>query len=458
MALLRSRWFRVALVVVLLGIPATWLFARSERRPDDALVTSVKHGDFKVLVTTSGELRARQFVQISAPQGAMQAQIYQMKIATLVPEGTVVKAGDVVATLDRATVAPKLAEVTLAVQKAQAQYEQAMLDSTLNLSKARENIRSLELDLEQKKIVKEQSIYEAPSIQRQVAIDYEQADRAVTQAKADYKTQVLQAKAKMSEAEAELDRQKNQLGMVQSVMAGFTIRAPSPGMVIYVKEWNGKKRTVGAQISPFDGAVATLPDLTKMESVTYVNEIDVRKVAVGQHVSISLDADPTKKLAGVVASVANVGEQRPNSDAKVFEVHITVEKPDTTLRPGMTTGNAITTYSAKDVNYIPIEAVSSDSGVPVVYRESGSRVVKQQVETGPMNDDDVIIMRGLEPGDRILMSLPNDRASLPLVRLPGAPAAAPPNGDTALPVTPAPGAPGKPGRAPGAAPRPATGP
>ncbi len=454
MAFVRSRWFRIAVVVVLLGIPATWLFARSERHADAALVATVKHGDFTVLVTTSGELRARQFVQISAPPGAMQAQIYQMKIATLVPEGTVVKAGDVVATLDRATVAPKLAEVTLALQKAQAQYEQAMLDSALTLSKARENIRSLELALEQKKIVKEQSIYEAPSIQRQVAIDYEQADRAVTQAKTDYKTQVLQAKAKMSEVGAERDRQKNQLSMVQSVMAGFTIRAPSPGMVIYVKEWNGKKRTVGTQINAFDGAVATLPDLTKMESVTYVNEIDVRKVAVGQQVALSLDADPTKKLAGVVANVANVGEQRPNSDAKVFEVHITVVKPDTALRPGMTTGNAITTYTAENVNYIPIEAVSTDSGVPVVYRTSGSEVVKQQVETGRMNDDDVIITRGLKAGDQILMTAPENHDALPIVRLPGAPPAATPNGDTALPVKPAPGGAATPPA--GAAPRPLT--
>lgn len=455
MAVVRSRWFRIAAVVVLLGIPATWLFARAESPGNPALVASVKHGDFNVLVTTSGELRARKFVQISAPQGAMQAQIYQMKIASLVPEGTVVKEGDVVATLDRATVAPKLAEVTLAVQKAQAQYEQAMLDSALTLSKARENIRTLELQLEQKKIVKEQSIYEAPSIQRQAAIDYEQADRAVTQAKTDYTTQVLQAKAKMSEVGAELDRQKNQLSMVQTVMAGFTIKAPSPGMVIYVKEYNGKKRTVGSQVNAFDGTVATLPDLTKMESVTYVNEIDVRKVTVGQPVQISLDADPTKHLEGTVSSVANVGEQRPNSDAKVFEVHITVEKPDTSLRPGMTTGNAITTFSTKDVNYIPIEAVSTDSGLPVVYKQAGGHVVKQEVETGRMNDDDVIITRGLNPGDQVLMAAPPDHDQLPIVRLPGSRApATPPNGDTALPAKPVPPAPGDTGsHAGGSAPR-----
>ncbi|HEY5218566.1 MAG TPA: hypothetical protein VIJ16_02100, partial [Gemmatimonadaceae bacterium] len=199
MAFLRSRRVFVGAAILLLGVSATWAFARTHRANDAGLVAVAKHGDFKVLVTTSGELRARKFVQITAPQGAMQAQIYQMKIATLVPEGTLVKQGDVVATLDRSAVAPKLADVTLAVQKAQAAYQQAMLDSTLTLAKAREDIRSQELALEQKKIIKEQSIYEAPSIQRQAEIDYEQADRTLAESKVNYKTQTLQAEAKMSE-------------------------------------------------------------------------------------------------------------------------------------------------------------------------------------------------------------------------------------------------------------------
>ena len=457
MAFLRSRWFIAAAVLVLLGVPSAWVFARHGGPADAALVATAKRGDFKVLVTTSGELRARKFVQISAPQGAMQAEVYQMKIASLVPEGTVVKAGDVVATLDRATVAPKLAEVTLAVQKAQAQYQQAMLDSTLTLSKAREDIRSQELALEQKKIVKEQSIYEAPSIQRQVDIDYQQAERALAEAKTNYKTQALQAEAKMSEVGADLGRQKNQLAMVQSVMAGFTITAPSPGMVIYVKDWNGKKRTAGTSINAFDGAVATLPDLTQMESVTYVNEIDVRKVQTGQKVKITLDADPTKTLTGTVANVANVGEQRPNSDAKVFEVHINVDQADTTLRPGMTTGNAVNTFEVKDAIFVPIEAVASDSGIAIVYKRSGGRVVKQEVETGAMNDDDVIITRGLDAGDEVLMSPPSDAASMSLARLTGTKQAVPaPGGDTAVPVKAAPASP-SPGKSPKKAAAPAGG-
>ncbi|PYO12531.1 MAG: RND transporter, partial [Gemmatimonadetes bacterium] len=407
----------IAAAVLTLVLPSAWLLAGERRGTDAMVVAPVKRGPFTVVVTTAGELRARQFVQVTAPPGGQQAGVYQMKISSIVPEGTVVKQGDVVAELDRTTVAPKFQEVSLALQKADAQYEQAMLDSTLNLSTARENIRTMELGLEEKRLAKEQSVYEAPTVKRQAEIDYEKAQRALAQAKADYETKTEQARAKMREVGAEVSRQRGLLKAVQDFMAGFTIKAPAPGMVIYAKEWNGKKRTTGSQVNAWDPGVAQLPDLTHMESVTYVNEIDVRKVAVGQPVAITLDADPTKRLTGKVTSVANVGEQRPNADAKVFEVKLQVEQSDSTLRPGMTTGNSIETLKVADALFVPLEALGSESGVSFVYKQAG-RVVKQEVGTGAMNDDEVIIVRGLEVGDRVLLSPPTNHERLALTRLP----------------------------------------
>ncbi len=436
-AFVAARRQLVALVAVVLVVPTAWLLARAPTS-DAGLVARVKRGPFTVTVTTSGELRARQFVQITGPTNAQQAQAYQMKIQSIVPEGTIVKEGDVVAELDRSTLANRLAEVQLALTKAEAQYEQAMLDSTLTLSTARENIRTMELALEEKRLAKEQAVYEAPTVRRQAEIDYERADRALTQARSDYITKTEQSRAKMREVGADLQRQRNLLKVVQDVMTGFTIRAPRPGMVIYVKEWNGRKRTTGSQVNPWDPAVATLPDLTQMESVAYVNEIDIRKLAIGQPVTITLDADPSKRLSGTVASVANVGEQRPNADAKVFEVHVTVTQTDTTLRPGMTTGNVIETLRVADALYVPLEAVSSEGGVPIVYRQSGGGASKREVVTGAMNDDEVVIARGLEADDRVLLTPPPDHERLALVRLSPPPVPASPpevpvaGGDTAV--------------------------
>ena len=384
------------------------------------LTTAVKRGDFQVVVTTTGELRARKFVQVQGPSNAQQAQQYQMRISSLVPEGTVVKAGDVVGELDRSGIAAKVQEVSLAVQQAQAKYSQAQLDSTLQLSQAREDIRNLQYALEEKQIIKDQSTYEAPSVKRQAEIDLEKAKRALDQATTNYTTKRLQAQAKMSEVGSDVQRQENMMKIVQEVMNGFTIRAPSPGMVIYVKEWNGQKKTTGSQINPWDPTIATLPDLSQMESVTYVNEIDVRKVAVGQPVEISIDADPSKKLKGKVSQVANVGEQRPNSDAKVFEVKIDVLQPDTTLRPGMTTANTVLTSTVKNVLYIPLEALATEGKTTFVYKHSGRRIVRQQVVTGTMNDDQIVVVHGLEKGDEVLLTPPPDGLALGLKKLPAA--------------------------------------
>ncbi len=445
MSLVRNRGAWIAVVAAIIVVPGAWLLARDKGSADSPVVARVKRGDFRVTVTTSGELRALKFVQITVPQNSQQAEAYQMKIASIVPEGTVVKAGDVVADLDRSTLANKMAEVGLALQKAEAVHEQARLDSTLNLSKAREEMKTMELGLEEKRLAKEQAVYEAPTVKRQAAIEYEKAERALAQAKIDYKTKTEQAQAKMREVGADLERQRNKLTVVREVMEGFTIRAPAPGMVIYVKEWNGKKRTTGSQVSAWDPGVATLPDLTKMESVTYVNEIDIRKIAVGQVVMITLDADPTKKLTGAVTSVANVGEQRPNNDAKVFEVKIQVEQADTTLRPGMTTANAIETHKADSVLFVPLEAVSSEEGIPFVFKQTGGRVTKQEVATGSLNDDEVVILAGLAVDDRILLAPPADRDRLAMVRLPGSTVGAKPEGgDTVAPSVPLGGTPAKP--------------
>lgn len=436
MRLSHSRKVILAIVAAAVLVPSAWLLARPANDDGSALSATARQGDFIVSVTTAGELRASQSVQIQGPMEMQRAGAFNVKITSLVAEGTIVKEGDIVAELDRSSLAQRLQETTLAVQKAEAVYEQAMLDSTLNLSKSREELETMDLALEERRLAKEQAIYEAPTVRRQAEIDLEKAERALAQGKLDYKTKVEQAQAKMREVGSDLQRQKNQLEVVQRVMQEFTIRAPAPGMVIYQKEWNGKKRVIGSQVGAWDPTVATLPDLTKMESITYVNEIDIKKVQVGQPVALTLDSDPTKRLQGEVVSVANVGEQRPNTDAKVFEVKIVLSASDTSLRPGMTTSSAIRTTTLSDVVSVPLEAVTTSDDLPVVFVRSGGRVIKQEVETGAMNDLEVVIVRGLSEGAQVLLVPPSNADRMSIARLEGS--SSPPvestAGDSATPT------------------------
>ncbi|MFN8396960.1 MAG: efflux RND transporter periplasmic adaptor subunit, partial [Bacteroidia bacterium] len=302
-----------------------------------------QEGKFEVLVTTTGEMQAQNSVDISGPTGARKAGIYQLKITQLVAEGTVVAQGDFVAELDKSEIVGKLKEVEINLQKFQSVVTQAKLDCTLTLAQARDEMVNLKYAMEQRKLEKEESTFESPSTKRQAEIEYEKSIRGYNQAQANYETKVKQATAKMREAEADLFKEQQKLEDYQGILGEFTILAPEKGMLIYAREWDGKKRVVGSTVSPWDPTVATLPDLTQMESITYVNEVDIQKIKVGQEVRVSLDASPDKKLTGKVTHVANVGEQRPNSDSKVFEVKIAINEKDSTLRPAMTTSNEIIT-------------------------------------------------------------------------------------------------------------------
>ena len=178
---LRKRPLLVALAVLAVAIPVGIVVTGGPASGDATIVASVTRGPFRVTVATSGELRAREAVQISAPPAAQAAGAWQMRIASLVPEGTIVNAGDVVAEIDRSTLASRLQDLTLNLQRAEAQLEQAMLDSALTLSQAREQIRSQELALEERRLAREQAVYEAPTVQRQAEIDHERTERALAQ-------------------------------------------------------------------------------------------------------------------------------------------------------------------------------------------------------------------------------------------------------------------------------------
>jgi multidrug efflux pump subunit AcrA (membrane-fusion protein) len=382
------------------------------------MYTSVKQGTFEVIVTTTGELRAKNETEINIPTEIRSLGIYQIKITDLIPEGSIVKQGDYVASLDKTEIMTKMNESNLNVQKWQSELKQASLDTTLTLRTARDEMLNQKYLVEQKKIEMEQSKFEAPAILRNAEIEYEKSQRNYEQQLENYKTKVAQARTKVAIIQADLSKAQNTLDGFLNVMNQLNVMAPQGGMLIYAKDWDGKKRVVGSSISPWDPTVATLPDLTVMEVVTYVSEVDIQKIKIDQLVDIGLDSDPSKKLKGKINSVASIGEQKPNSDAKVFEVVIDVLVRDTTLKPAMTTSCKILCSNLKDVMYAPIEAVQRVGSVHFVYVKDKGKIVRQEVRTGVSNETDIVITEGVTKDMILLLSNPKDTARMEFKKLP----------------------------------------
>ena len=380
------------------------------------LETEVVKKVFEINVTVTGELQAMSSTDIKAPVElrSHSFRFRSIKIQDLIAEGTVIDSGDYVATLDRSEADNNYKDVLDELEKIQSQYNKTKLDTTIQLRTLRDDLINLKFNVEEMGITLEQSQFEPPATIRQAQINLDKAERAYEQALYNYKLKVQQAEADMTEVTIDLGRQKRRKTDMEGVLDKFVINAPASGMLIYKREWNGQKRTVGSEISTWDLTVATLPDLSTMLSKTYVNEIDISKLKVGQHVRIGVDAFPDKKIEGIVSEVANIGEQLPNTDAKVFEIIIKVFETDPILRPSMTTSNAIIIDTFTNVLSIPLEAVHTNDSMTYVYKKNNTR---QVVVLDVSNENEIIVEAGLIEGDKVLLSVPEDGDKMRFVGL-----------------------------------------
>ncbi len=398
----------IAIVIPVVVITALIIYSvLSGKEKEIVLETEVKYGQFDISVMVTGELQAIRETEIKAPSKlrSRSLRIYRVKIQDLIPEGTIVDSGDWVATLDRSEADNSLKDIMDNLEQEESEYMRTKLDTTMQLRQLRDDLINLNFAMEEAEITLEQSQYEPPATIRQAQIELEKATRAFEQASKNYNLKVQQAKAQMREAEINLARDRRSKDEMIAVMEEFDIMAPSDGMVIYKKDHNGQKRTAGEEINTWDLTVATLPDLSAMISLTYVNEIDISKIKKGQQVNIGVDAFPEKKFTGNVIEVANIGQQLPNTDAKVFEVRIQLNERDTILRPSMTTSNQIITQVLDSVLYVPLEAVHTNDSVTFVYTHDRK---KQIVVLGESNENDIVVEMGLNKGEKIFLSIPED--------------------------------------------------
>ncbi len=401
----------IPLLVIAVSLIAILIYSAASKPDSEVKLTSkVERGNFEVIVTVTGELQAENSVEIKGPSNlrSRNLRLRSIKIQDLIPEGSVVDSGDWVATLDRSEADNTLKDIADELEKDESEYTKTKLDTTIQLRQLRDELINLKFSVEEMKIALEQSQYEPPATIRQARINLDKAQRAYDQALKNYDLKVKQAQADMTEVKINLAKQQRTRKEMEDVLNDFDIYAPAPGMVIYKREWSGQKRTVGSEINPWDLTVATLPDLSSLVSKTYVNEIDISKISTGQQVRIGVDAFPEKKFTGQVIDVANIGEQLPNTDAKVFEVTIRLNENDSILRPSMTTSNQVITSSFDNVLFVPLEAVHSNDSITYVYTTKGLRKV---VVLGEANENEIIVEKGLDQGEEIYLSVPDEPES-----------------------------------------------
>jgi len=389
-------------ILVFLFLMSFW-----SKSGEEEITCKVKRGSIQVKVHTSGQLESENSENILLPSvlSTQNVRVYEIKITDLIEEGSVVDSGQYIATLDHKVIEEVLTTARLELEAAMVVIEDAKLDSNLSLSNYRDLITNSRSDVEERKIVLAESVYESPSVIKKAEMEVSKAERKLEQDIKGLGMRQRQLNSQMERRNIDFRLKQKRVDDLLKLYDALIIKAPKPGMVIYARDRFGIKIQIGSVLTPWSPIIATLPDMTKMISETYVNEIDIAKIKVGQKVTLSIDAFPGKELQGEVISVANIGQPMPKSDSKVFLVNIRVFGHDPDLKPAMTTGNLIQTGVYNDRLFVPSEAVFESDSTKYVYLKKNG-VVKQIVDTGEENEDYIVLNKGVMEGDLLLLNEP----------------------------------------------------
>jgi hypothetical protein len=411
----RKGLLRWGVITGVLLIAIILIFTTEKSTDEVQIIVPVKKGDFEALVYATGQLQAERSVSVDVPSelSGRRVGIYEIKVTRLVDEGTVVDSGGFVAALDQSAVDELMSQARDNLEKSLRSLDDAKIDTNINLSNLRDGLLNSKVSVEEKRLILNQSVYESPAVKRQANLDLERAERQYEQDVRNYDLKKQQDAFKVRRAIEEVKRQQETVDDIQKLFDALYVKAPQPGMVIYGNDRTGNKMKVGSTVSRWEPQIATLPDLSSMISKTFINEIDISRVKIGQKVKVGIDAFPDKLFDGEVREVANIGQVLPGGDSKVFEVTIRVNGTDPLLRPAMTTSNIITTEVLKDVVFMPLDAVNKNDSLQFVYTRRKGDWEKQIVDLGATNENYAVVVEGVTEGAELLLTEPANSDDIP---------------------------------------------
>ena len=312
-------------------------------------------------VTATGTIEPVTSVDVGTQVSGVISKLY-------VDYNSVVKAGEVIAELDRTNLMSELSSAQASLKSAQS------------------NLEYQKTNYERYKALYDKGLISAN--------DFEQARLSYVQ------------------AQQQTQQQKENVKKAQTNLGYATITSPIDGVVLSKEVEEGQ--TVASSFNtPTLFKIAR--DLTDMRVIADVDEADIGDVKEGQRVTFTVDAFPDDTFEGQVTQVRQ--EATTESNVVTYEVVISAPNDDLKLKPGLTANVVIFTMEAKDVLAVPSKALrftpreamlNSDETITdtdareKVWVKEGTNLKAVAVETGMTNGTLTQITKGLKPGTHVL--------------------------------------------------------
>lgn len=342
-------WLAIVLLLLAVGAATGFYFVRTDRRPVAPAAQSVypQRRTIANTVNATGTVRLRVGSEVRV--GSQLSGIVKQLNVTV---GSHVRAGDVIAEIDDATIQARLADA-----EAQAVFDQASLErAQVNYQRAQQL-----------------------AVQGLIPAQQEQ----------DLQLALEEAKAKLQKSLRDRDLVKVDLNYVR-------IRAPISGTVASVSTQKGE--TVAAAFTA--PTFVTIIRDNSLQLVAMVDETDIANVQPGNPTVFTVDSFTARDFSGAVASIAP--KATIVSGVVNYEVTININHDAQLLKPDMTANVSIQT-ARHEALLLPAAAVHREGEQSFVYLSGKSGPERRPVVAGNKDNGMIEIKKGVSPSDDVLL-------------------------------------------------------
>ena len=375
----RRKKILIGVAIVLVGaavVGANFYF----KKKDGIVVTAeaVRARDLEAIVSASGKLQAKRFVNMSAVQMGRVTRL-------AVEEGDRVKAGQFLLQIDPNILRGSVQRGEAAVAGARSGLEQARVGiatAEANLTLARDQAKR------QRELWKE-------GLTTREALDQAESLLAVRE------TELQAAQSEVQSRQHMIQQESASLSTSRYNLDQVTLSAPFDGIVTRRNIEEGENVVVGT-MNNAGTQLLTVADMSIVEAELEVDETEIPSVKIGQPAKVTIDAISGETFPGKVTEIGNsplqtAAQAQAGQQATNFKVVVTLDKAPEAVRPGFTCSAEITTGTRTQAVAVPIQAMAVRE---LVYDKAGKivRPPKDDKKKRSSSPEPTVSAAELEPG------------------------------------------------------------
>jgi HlyD family secretion protein len=367
------------------------------------LTCKAERMNFTDEITVSGSVEAINSDFIRCPQ------IFRSTILSLTDDGTMVKAGDTVCVLENKDLISRYERIQTSQEQRRAEFNKNKADLALKFALLEAGVKNNEAQTAISNLDSLQLKYASEVQQKIMALELKKA--AIQKERFKNKLAALEKinDSELRKIELQIKRDDNQLTNIESDIKKLVLLSPQDGLFIRSNSMmGGGKVKEGDKIWPGMN-IAEIPDLSSMRIKFQASESEFKRTSIGDSVLITFDALPGNFATGKVTFKAPIGQPKNNkSKVKYYDMLVSIDSCKALPGAGLSANCKIFVENLADTLVAPLISVFDEDSTKYIFVKNGKHFEKREVIVGEASPSNAIISAGINVGDILALSKPNE--------------------------------------------------